>query len=135
MTVGTNISTKHVEVGEDRVTLLIWDIIGQKGYDALRSMYYKGAMGGLVVCDASRRDTLASLDNWVASIRNIAGLAPLVFLANKWDLEEKQLQESDVDAVAQKYGSRAMVTSAKSGQNVARAFQILAEKIVRSIDG
>jgi len=129
MTVGTNISRKELQLDGHSVRLMIWDIIGQKGYESLRTMYYRGADGALLVCDCTRTDTLDSLRTWVASLKNVAGEVPMLFLLNKWDLDGKAVTLEDAQALASEYGAGTLVTSAKTGESVEQAFSTLATLI------
>ena len=54
--IGVKVSRKNVELGDDTVKLLIWDLAG--GEDYTQSSYLMGAAGALLVCDVTRADTL-----------------------------------------------------------------------------
>ena len=54
-TIGTKTVKKQLSVshfGKDiDLTLMIWDILGQKEYRKVQSMSFQGTSGALVVCD------------------------------------------------------------------------------------
>lgn len=134
-TIGTKVSKKELRVPHPNqpdetldVILTIWDIVGQPGLHTLRSMYYTGADGALVVGDLTRKDTFQSLTNWVASIYGKTGRIPVLILANKYDLKAKhQVTTADLDHLTTVLESSYLFTSAKSGENVERAFARLAQ--------
>lgn len=136
-TIGTKVTRKEVSLTfpeEEKIVdvmILIWDIVGQKGYKKLRQMYYQGASGALIVCDVTRRETLESLREWTESLFQIVNPVPVLFLANKSDLMSKaEFKPSEIEALAAEFTSPYFYTSAKSGANVDKAFHRLAELIV-----
>ncbi len=89
------------------------------------------AVGIFAVCDATRRETLVHLVDFVKIIHAVSGKIPLVVVANKWDLEGKrQIGVDEVEALARRQGSESFLTSATTGANVEAAFQSLGERIV-----
>lgn len=110
------------------LTLLIWDLVGQKGFHSTQTSAYQGTNGAFVVCDLSRPDTIDSLEWWISSLYNITKPIPLVFLANKVDLTEESVPlelNRKLDAIANKYKADFFATSAKTGKNVETAFQTI----------
>jgi len=136
-TVGTKLSRKEIvfDVPEKEMkvamTLMIWDIVGQKEYQKLHLMYFQGANGAIVVSDVTRKETLDNCVTWAESIRGAVGDLPLIFLANKSDLKEQaEFGEAELAEVAAKYGSKYYMTSAKSGLNVEETFLRLSQGMV-----
>lgn len=139
-TLGTKITKKevvlkHPEDGEDyNITMMIWDIMGQKGFrELLQEAYFYGVQGIIAVCDITKKETMEELDGWIDSAFNVTGKVPIVFLANKADLEEKaQFTFDEFREFASKYErSFTYTSSAKTGQNVEEAFNILAMEILK----
>jgi len=137
-TIGTKVTKKVVEVkdpesGESvRVMMLVWDIMGQKGFrELLREAYFFGAHGAIAVCDVTNRETLDELRYWIKALTDVAGEVPLVFVGNKVDLENSAvLREDDIKSLSSKYDAPEFMGSAKTGQNVDAFFKALAERIV-----
>ena len=140
-TIGTKVTKKVVEAkdpstGEPiRVMMLIWDIMGQKGFrELLREAYFFGAHGAVAVCDVTNRETLEELRYWIKALTDVAGDVPLVFVGNKADLENSAVvRDDDVKSLSSKYDSEAFMASAKTGENVEAFFKALAEKIVEKM--
>ncbi|UCE91736.1 MAG: GTP-binding protein [Methanobacteriota archaeon] len=130
-TIGTKVTKKIVEVdsgGESvKVMMLIWDIMGQKGFrELLREAYFFGAHGAIAVCDLTNKETLEELRSWIKALTDVAGDVPLVFAGNKADLEnESVVKEAELQELAEKYEAEAFMTSAKTGQNVENMFRAL----------
>jgi len=133
VTIGTKVVKKEISVsiaGLDAVvTLMIWDILGQKMHDSLHASYYRGAGGALLVCDILRRETFDHLLDWINVFRKSSPDAPFIILANKSDLSPWSVLKEDLDALAAKYNSTAYITSAKTGMNVEEAFRDLAVRM------
>jgi len=140
ITIGTKVTKKELKIkdpitqDEVGVTMLIWDIMGQKGFrEILRDAYFYGAQGAIAVCDITRKDTLDELEGWISSLFSVSKSVPLVFIGNKVDLvDQAELTFKDVRAFAANYEDPTVfLSSAKNGINVNLAFKTLAEKIIR----
>ncbi|UCE36960.1 MAG: GTP-binding protein [Thermoplasmata archaeon] len=136
-TIGTKVSRKEVVIPFQKeevvvdLTMIIWDIVGQKAYQKLRKMYYQGANGALVVCDVTRKDTLESMREWTESLFKEASPVPVLFLANKSDLIHKaEFKPTNLETIAAEFKAPYFYTSAKSGANVNRAFFRLGELMI-----
>ena len=125
-TFGAKVSKKVLELEDVNLTLMIWDVLGQKTKKELHNTYYLGANGVLLVCDMTRPETLEHLENWAADLFEVSGKIPILILGNKCDLE-MTIDLQDLKAFADKLGCKYMLTSAKTGQNVQEAFQALGE--------
>jgi small GTP-binding protein len=128
-TIGTKVTKKIVDVdGQVKVMMLVWDIMGQKGFrELLREAYFFGAHGAIAVCDLTNKETLEELRYWIKALTDVAGDVPIVFAGNKVDLEnDRVIKEQDLQELASKYKGKAYLTSAKTGQNVEAAFKTLA---------
>lgn len=83
-TIGANVKKKHIS-GLD-LTMVIWDLHGQRRETDLQSKNYSGAEGALVVFDLTRKKTFEHLDRWMNDLYSVVGKIPVVFAVNKKDL-------------------------------------------------
>ncbi|UCE38372.1 MAG: GTP-binding protein [Thermoplasmata archaeon] len=139
-TLGTKVTKKELSIRHPKkekdvnVTLLIWDIMGQKGFrELLQEAYFYGAQGLLAVCDITNKDTLEELEGWINSAFNVTGKIPMVFLANKSDLQDQaQFGIDEVNDFASNYErSLAYSSSAKTSENVNEAFKKITIEMLR----
>lgn len=135
-TIGTKVTKKELELesyGEDVfLTLMIWDVLGQKGYKTIQTASFRGADGVILVCDFTRKDTMTSLEEyWLPNIRKALRKQRMVFVANKSDLKEKaEFTLNDLQTMATRYKSESFASSAKTGENVEDLFLALGKMLV-----
>jgi small GTP-binding protein len=102
MTIGTKVSKKNMDLDGKELTLMIWDILGQKEHTNLHSAYYKGAAGAIVVCDFTNKNSMEHLTKWIDDFRAVAGNVPVVIAVNKQDIENKAYLFDDAKKIADK---------------------------------
>jgi len=140
-TLGMKLTKKEVRAAppgsSDRVlvTLMIWDIMGQKSVRSLlQDSFFTGAQGILMVCDVTRPSTLSELDGWKHSVQSVAGEVPAYLLANKADLKDAaKLVVEDIESASRKWGCPYLFTSAKTGQGVEDGFRGITELILQKV--
>jgi small GTP-binding protein len=141
-TLGAKVTKKKVSIQHPKtkdpvdIELLIWDIMGQKGFRRLlQEAYFLGAQGIIAVCDNTRENTLSELEGWIEGIQKIAKNVPTVFLGNKCDLIDLQeIGLNELKSFSSEYESPgAYLTSAKTGINVDVAFEIISNKILKEL--
>lgn len=129
--------------------LSLWDTAGQETYKSITRSYFRGASGALLVFDITRRNTFNSVTSWLHDLRQIAEEDIVVILVgNKCDLAPSSTVDSSASAKNQRQVTKEeaeewcrvnkvmqyVETSAKSGENVERAFLEVAERIHHNIE-
>ncbi|NVM55856.1 MAG: GTP-binding protein [Candidatus Helarchaeota archaeon] len=138
MTIGTDISAKLIEVEEKgaktNVYLIIWDIGGQEKYRILRESYLRGASAALLVFDLSNKTSFHSVYNWVDETKKFCGGSiPMLLLGNKLDLaSERSVPPKEGKKMAKDLNVSYFETSAKSGDNVDKAFNEIVKLILQT---
>ncbi len=130
-TIGVKISRKTLVRSYGQMNLLIWDLAGSNGFDTPSEMsYLRGAAGALIVCDLTRKNTLAAFAKYAHLIRAINPTASLFFVGNKMDLvNERVVSDSDLNIACLPFQGDWFLASAKTGEQVESAFARLAEQI------
>ena len=139
LTIGADFLAKVIEeypTPDTTCKLQIWDIGGQERYKFLRSSFFDGAHGALVVFDISRWHTFEELTDWLSDLRDFAGEhVPFILIGNKVDLIKDVYGEFDRESVeefAKNENSYFLETSAKTGENVEGVFLDLTKKMIKS---
>jgi Ras-related protein Rab-1A len=131
-TTGTKMSKKEMEFPDIdvRLSMQLWDVVGPKSPSFLEG-YIQGAAGVMAVCDVSRDETLSNLDEWLASVRHIAPDVPVVILANKSDMTDEAVVDSQSVAIAaRRFKAPYYMTSARTGVNVALSFGAIGRMVL-----
>ena len=137
-TIGAQFLTKNVNLGlkdldDDEATLIIWDIAGQKRYYDLRTTFYRGAHGALLIFDLSRHETFKEVEDWYSEMIPVLGKElPLLLIGNKSDLIDElgaTIDSAEINKFAEDKRSHYIETSAKTGINVEEAFLELARDV------
>ena len=76
--VGVKVDKKTVTIGEDPVTLVLWDIYGEDAFQSVRASYLRGAAGYLLVADGTRQLTLETARSLQKTAEEAAGHVPFV---------------------------------------------------------
>lgn len=129
-TLGVKMDKKTVSAAGRTADLTIWDVAGAEEKFTVPSHYIKGSNGYLLVVDGTRADTLDRALDLAEQMDAEVGALPKVVLLNKADLTDRWQLD---DAALQKLvplGCKVMRTSAKSGEHVDEAFQLLTEQIL-----
>lgn len=129
-TVGVKIDRKTVNVQEQELNLILWDLYGEDEFQKLRTSYLRGSSGFLLVADGTRKGTLQTALELQQRVEDAIGKVPFVLVLNKWDLQDEwELEPENLEAIENK-GWTVIRTSAKTGLNVEEVFQTLATKIL-----
>lgn len=129
-TIGVKIDKKTVELGEDTMNLILWDLYGEDQFQQMRTSYLRGASGYLLVADGTRAKTLEIARSLQQRTQAALGQIPFILLLNKWDLQEQwQLSETDIQPLEQA-GWTVLRTSAKTGENVEAGFLELGKQLL-----
>lgn len=119
----------------------VWDLSGQPLFNDVRDNYYTGSAGGIVVFDITRKKTAKNTKNWVQDFDTaVKGESPLILVGNKVDLRGTKKEELSqkfgrklAEKLSNEYGQKIpyLETSAKTGENLGKAFQLLGIKIAK----
>jgi len=138
-TLGANIIRKDVHVDEINasVRLIMWDLAGQEKYNVIRSMYFQGCVGALLVYDVTRNNTFETIDSkWLKDFKKyVKKEGTYILIGNKIDLNDDRVVSTEE---GEKYAKQIdasdfIETSAKYGENVEQAFSNLVNQILRKL--
>ena len=132
-TVGVEFGSKQFTIEGHEIKAQIWDTAGQERYKAITSAYYKGAKGAFVVYDITRKSSFESIDKWVNDLTAAADKKiTIVVIGNKSDLEDqRQIPKEKGEEKAAKLEVAFLETSAFSGENLDKAFELMMNEIYK----
>lgn len=137
VTIAAEIGSKIVQVADNQhIKLQIWDTAGQEHFRAVTRSYFRNAAGCLLVYDVTRRQTFAHVQDWLNDILEQAGEdITICLVGNKSDLEDsRQVTADEAEQWAKDNGIQRFVeTSAKTGENVIKAYEEVARLIHENI--
>ncbi|NHJ19671.1 MAG: GTP-binding protein [Candidatus Lokiarchaeota archaeon] len=135
LTVGVDILTKDVEfIPGEVATLSIWDIGGQQKFEFIRSTFYKGAAGALLVFDLTREQNYLETRKWLTEVREFSNEnIPFVLIGNKADLLEdvgEVIDREEARAFAEREGGLYVEASPDDIKVVEDAVNALTRRII-----
>ena len=129
MTIGSNFSTKQVELEEYPnylVKLQLWDLAGQKHFSFVRPPFYRGATATVFVFDITRRSSFQNILEWQIEVEKVIGEGkPSMLVGNKIDLEDsREVGEQEGEALKDEINALGYFeTSAKQDVGVHPVFK------------
>ncbi len=146
LTVGADFAVKRINRGVSNIVLQIWDIAGQKDFQAVRRLYYDDLNAIVLIFSLVDPDSFDHLDNWIEEVTNEVGYEtvesiPIVLVGNKLDLIKSNSDDIQIvnekrvlkkfEEYKSKFDDRITLvrTSAKSGENVEDIFKFIIEKL------
>ena len=132
-TVGVEFGSKQFTIEGHSIKDQIWDTAGQERYKAITSAYYKGAKGAFIVYDITRKNSFDSIDKWVNDLTASADKKlTILVIGNKCDLEDqRQVTKEQGEAKASSLQVAFLETSALSGENLNKAFEMMMNEIYK----
>lgn len=127
---GIEFDTQMLDTEHGKVKAQIWDTAGQERFArVLLPTYFRKAKGVILVYDITNAKSFESLsERWMAQLHDHASSDDLakLLVGNKSDLEaSREVQPEKAEQFCQEYGMELLETSAKSGDNVLKAFEKL----------
>ncbi|XP_075040948.1 ras-related protein Rab-7a-like isoform X2 [Mixophyes fleayi] len=126
-TIGADFFTKELRVDEKQVLVQIWDTAGTERFQSLGAALYRCTDCCILVFDVTSPNSFQALDTWHKEFLIQADPPspekfPFVVIANKTDLEERQILPRQVQAWCKSCNAEYYETSAKESMNVDEAF-------------
>ncbi|XP_026183695.1 ras-related protein Rab-38b [Mastacembelus armatus] len=136
-TIGVDFALKVLNWDSKTVRLQLWDIAGQERFGNMTRVYYREAMGALIVFDVTRPTTFEAVIKWKEDLDSKLRLAngqsiATVLLANKCD-QGKELISNGIkmDQFCKDHGFAGWFeTSAKDNLNISVAANFLVKHIM-----
>jgi small GTP-binding protein len=148
LTIGADFAVHNTEINGIPLRYQIWDLAGQQRFDAVREVFYRGAVSALLVYDVLNLESYYNIPKWINEYWENSGhgCLPLTIVANKIDMRElvdesisteqgyKLTRELNKMAKLEGFECKFIETSARTGVNISGTFKLLGENILRLIE-
>jgi small GTP-binding protein len=132
--VGVDYRSAVCDIDGTKYKLEIWDTAGQERFRSCSAGYFRRSDGIMLFYAIDSEDSFSHLGDWKQLIDdNKSEGAPIILIGNKSDLTEgRTVDAADGENCAIQLGCKFVETSAKSGEGVHDAFQLIAKAIIAS---
>jgi len=130
-TIGIEYKDKIINKDGYNIRLQIWDTAGQERFNSITKNIYRNTNGVLFVYDVTNRKSYNSMKNWIKDTEKIDKDIKGIILANKIDLEEREVNTDELEELGNKMNMKFLETSAKDNINVKDAFILLVEELLK----
>ncbi|MFX1401750.1 MAG: GTP-binding protein [Promethearchaeota archaeon] len=135
-TIGIDVMSHSIELYENQVIFVLYDIGAQEFFKRLRKTYYSGTQATFIVFDVTNKESFLNVKSWYDEVKKylVAKQIPIMIVGNKIDLENERLvnYEEGVRLANELSGSHYeggisyIETSALTGENIPDAFNLIA---------
>ncbi|MHA2182645.1 MAG: Rab family GTPase [Promethearchaeota archaeon] len=151
-TIGANFLIKEIELGKivDKLNisnpklkkdikdkgfrLYFWDLGGQHDKLFSNEYYFVQAVGAFIVYDVINRESFDNIEFWISKLKELSGEIPFIIIGNKIDKKDERLISfEEAKEKSKSYNVQYMETSAKSNENIDKAFESLSVQILNNL--
>lgn len=129
-TIGVKVDRKRMQIDEQDVNLLLWDLHGDDEFQRVRASYLRGMTGYILVIDSTRGESLQVAVDLQRLAFDTVGDIPFIVLINKCDLTDEWDLDNEVLSELENQGWILHQTSAKTGKLVNESFELLAKNMI-----
>jgi len=135
--IGMNYVSKTIKINRNtNMTLRVWDTAGQERFGTIVKTLFKNADGVLLCFDLSDPESLRNVASWRKAVlrKSSRRLSSLFLVGLKKDIQhlEGSVNEDDLAKAKDEYEYDLVLTSAKTGENVKEAFDMMARKLLET---
>lgn len=88
-TIGVEFATRILTMPDGkRVKAQIWDTAGQERYRAITTAYYRGALGAMLVYDATKSSSFDNIPRWLRELKDHASRDIVLMMVRRGDRGE-----------------------------------------------
>lgn len=130
-TVGIDSFSLYVKVGDQQVTLGVWDTAGVERFRTITNNYYRGSHAAIFVYSVDEPSSLHYLGHWIRDLEEYSPNAIKILVGNKKDLNS-QISNETIEMFNNANDCKLnMLMSAKTGEGIQDAFNAIAKLLVQ----
>ncbi len=134
---GVDINHKNIVVDDIKVSLQIWDLVGEERFRTMLPFYLRGSSGGIFMYDITREETLNKIDELLNIFKesNAGMQVPIIMGGGKLDLQEmRTVSIKKANSISKSHDFYDYIEcSSKTGENVEFLFNTLIRLILKKI--
>jgi small GTP-binding protein len=124
-TIGIEFRRKTITINNNVVEIKIWNTAGQELYRSVQKQYYRNSDGILLIFDVTNMKSFNLLESWIREIKNETSRDEVVIVGNKIDLENRVVEDEDIQKFCNKNNYKFFTTSAATGENINECFEYI----------
>lgn len=128
-TIGVKVNKKSLNINNQEVSILLWDVAGEVSQDKIPTSYFLGASVVIYVFDLTRQSTYKNIAKDVEYLGNLLPDVLVKVVGNKRDLVDDATLEAIKNEIPVEWD---ILTSAKTGDNVEELFQKIGEELTEA---
>ena len=131
-TVGCDFYEKKLRIRDNAVSLRLWDIGGQSIHSKNIQQYVSTSSAIFLVYDVTNRESFNNLDDWKRLLTKYGATDKIYLVGNKVDMISQRIVTSkqQIEFIKDNNLCGGMYMSAKTGENVIRAFYQVSGEIL-----
>lgn len=132
-TIGIDFKLKQVMYNDIKYKIQIWDTAGQERYKTITNNYYRMSEGIIFTYSITSKKSFQNVKNWLSecSMRVNMNNIPRILVGTKCDdTSHRVVSYEDGESLARGCGMTFFETSAKTGQDVDKAFTELIHMVI-----
>ena len=130
-TIGVEFKSKTIFTDKYKVTLNVWDTAGQERFKSITKTFFQNANGVIFVYDITSNASFNGVKNWIKD-SEMYGKFESILCGNKLDLDSnREVKFDTLKEFGIKEKKQIIETSAKTGQNIDKAFRMLVDLILK----
>ena len=108
---------------------------GSETFNSITKSYYKGVAGVLIVFDMTHKKTFEHIQKWLNDVKESGNPISFLLIGNKNDMElHREVDKDEASNFAEENKMLYLETSAKTGENVVKAFETIAMDIYKKVE-
>ena len=133
--IGIDKNNKKIKMKDgNEIKLVIWDTAGQERFHSVATSTIKSAQGVIVSFDLTNEKSFKNVSRWLDDIKENNNKIPILLFGNKCDmLEERVVEEKDIDIFVSRNKLIYYETSAKDNINIEEGFTKIAEEAYEKV--
>ena len=130
-TIGVEFKSKTIFTDKYKVTLNVWDTAGQERFKSITKTFFNNANGVIFVYDITSNASFNGVKNWIKD-SEMYGKFESIICGNKLDLDShREVKFDTLKEFGIKTKKQIIETSAKTGENLDKAFRMLVDLILK----